>query len=73
VCQLAVLPLQVGGIDLVHAGVQHRHHVLGAMLVARLLGHGMERIDGQHPQAAPATGAKRQALCHRAGGAQPGE
>ena len=46
---------------------------LGTMLVARLFGHGMERIDGQHTQAAPATRTKRQALSHRAGGAQSSE
>ena len=51
----------------------YRRHLLGTMLVPRLFGHGMERIDGQHTQAAPATRTKRQALCHRAGGAQPSE
>jgi D-Ala-D-Ala carboxypeptidase 3 (S13) family len=56
-------------IDLVHPRIEHREHPRTARLLARLLGHGKQRIDGEYLQAS----AEREPLGDGACGAQAGE
>ena len=67
------LPLVARHVHLVHARIQHCHHLRAAVLLSRCFGHSGQRVDGQHRHAAPTASAKGQALGHGAGGAQSGE
>ncbi len=62
-----------GHVHLVHACIQHRHHLGAAMLVAGFFGHREQGVHRQHRHARAAARTKGQSLGHRAGRAQAGE
>ena len=64
------------GVDLVHACVEHGHHLVYTVLVAGVFGHGQQRVHRQHRHTAGTCcglGTKGQALGHGTRGAQAGE